>query len=73
VTGSRKYRFAILALFALVAGFGFAASRDAFPAPMFEQYVYGLVLLVTAFGGTNGIEHLATALRGRKAKPKVSP
>jgi hypothetical protein len=33
---------------------------------LFEQFVFGLFLLVAAFGGSNGIEHIAGAVKARR-------
>lgn len=71
MTGSRKYRFAWGSLAALVAGFAFAAWRTV-PADLFEEYVFGLFLLVAGFGVPNGIEHVAGAWKTRRA-PEVKP
>jgi hypothetical protein len=69
LTGSRKYRFALLALLALILGFGFTAWRN-LPADLFGEYGTTLVLLVAAFGTTNGIEHISGAVKARReAKP----
>lgn len=69
MTGSRKFRFALLALAALVAGFGVAVWRKADPE-LFDQYAFGLFLLTAGFGGANGIEHLAAAYGARRKEPK---
>jgi hypothetical protein len=65
VTGTRKYTFARLSLLALCAGFGVAVWRKIDPG-LFEQFVFGLFLLVAAFGGSNGIEHIAGAVKARR-------
>jgi hypothetical protein len=33
---------------------------------VFEEYVFGLFLLVAGFGGANGVEHIAGALKARR-------
>jgi hypothetical protein len=65
VTGSRKYRFALLALLVLVLGYGFTAWRG-LPPDLFGEFGTTLVLLVAAFGSTNGIEHIAGAVKARR-------
>jgi hypothetical protein len=65
LTGSRKYRFALASLLALVIGGGVAVWRGTNPA-LFEEYVFGLFLLVAAFGGSNGVEHIAGAVKARR-------
>jgi succinate dehydrogenase/fumarate reductase cytochrome b subunit len=69
VTGSRKFRFALLSLAALVAGYGVAVLRQTSP-DLFEEFVFGLFLLVAGFGGANGIEHIAGAVKGRRPEAK---
>jgi hypothetical protein len=73
VTGARKYRFALLALLALCVGFAVAVWRGT-SADLFEEYVFGLFLLVAAFGGANGIEHIAGAVKARAPRaPETKP
>jgi hypothetical protein len=71
MTGSRKYHFALLALLALCVGFGIAVWRGT-SADLFEEFVFGLFLLVAGFGGANGVEHIAGAMKGRRA-PEAKP
>jgi hypothetical protein len=66
MTGARKYHFALLALLALVIGGGVAVWRGDGAARVFEEYVFGLFLLVAGFGGANGVEHIAGALKARR-------
>jgi hypothetical protein len=68
VTGSRKFRFALLALLALVAGYAVAVLRGTSPE-LFEEFVFGLFLLVAGFGGANGLEHIAGAVKARRSPP----
>lgn len=65
MTGARKYHFALWAMGALVAGYGFTAWRG-LSASLFSEYGTALVLLVAAFGSTNGIEHIAGAVKARR-------
>jgi hypothetical protein len=71
MNGSRKYRFALLALLALALGYAVAVWRGT-SADLFEEYVFGLFLLVAGFGGANGIEHIAGAVKARRA-PGATP
>jgi hypothetical protein len=71
MTGSRKYRFALLALLALVLGFAAAVWRST-SADLFEEFVFGLFLLVAGFGGANGVEHIAGAMKARRV-PEPKP
>lgn len=68
MTGARKYRFALLCLLVLVLGYA-AAVRWKVPADLFGELVFGLFLLTAAFGGANGIEHIAGAVKARRAPP----
>jgi hypothetical protein len=61
MNGGRKYRFALFSLIALVCGFTAMLIIGKVTDKVFEEYVWGLFLLVGAFGGANGIEHLSSA------------
>lgn len=72
MNGVRKYDFARLALASLVLGYGVAVWR-AGSAELFEEFVFGLFLLVAGFGGANGIEHIAGAVKARRSPPEAKP
>jgi hypothetical protein len=62
--GDRKYKFALFCLMAMVAGYAGALLTKT-DANLYNEYVFGLFLLMASFGGTNGIEHIAGAVKAR--------
>jgi hypothetical protein len=72
MSGSRKYRLALLSLAALCVGYGVAVWRGT-AADLYGEFAFGLFLIVAGFGGANGIEHLAGAVRARRGGGEPRP
>jgi len=65
MNGKRKFYLTLVAI-VLAAGMGFVAM---FKGASYEYAIYGLIGLVTAFCGGNGLEHFANKT-DKKAAPK---